>query len=186
MNEEKKNKDVWDAWILNEFQLLNDKISDNFTIDNFWIAHNFCRLGIILLFITNILSGIALNLLAVFIILTIGLLISFSLMFLGRSIVTAIFFRHYYINKGMLKNPLRKSFSIARLVIFVLLIFTILSFFIKGEKNLMFIMESIEITSFYLYLIFASLEYKKPTGKSVKDRAKDLLELSDKSVLAPT
>jgi hypothetical protein len=30
------------------------------------------------------------------------------------------------------------------------------------------------------------LEYKKPTGKSVKDRAKDLLELSDKSVLAPT
>jgi hypothetical protein len=170
-----KNNDVLDAWILDKFQKLSDKLGEWFTVDNFDISSSFMKIFLVIFFVRNIINDINLE---SFILIIIGIFITLvtMLIFLIMWSVVYVIGKNIKSSRNNMLNPLRNRFSFLRVILLMALIYETAS---TSELTQNSLLNLIEGYSLYLFLVFASLEYKKPTEKTIKEILKDLTVSED-------
>ena len=173
------NNDVTDAWILDKFQVLSDKLGEWFGIDNFWIAR---KLGLVFVIFFTITVAISIIDTETFII-----KIAMTALFVYVIIICSVYRQDLLETEKNTKNrsdgvtilnPLRSKLISSRLIALALLMIKVpvkLLFF-PETISIYYVNNFISILSLYLCLIFSSLNFNKPKGKTIKERLKEYLE----------
>lgn len=154
--------------------MVSDKLGDWLTIDNFKMSILFYKTWTLILFIELLLNTFSsksimnsiINIILFLIFVVLISIIAVCIHVFGRYVREA--------NSDVnILNPMRERLVFFRFIYGTLLFLNLYSF-CSDEISLMGVLRLIDSSFLYLFFLFGSLEYKKPTGKKLKDRIKDL------------